>query len=113
MYVLVLAELYKSDCNDLLHFYLVIIFPVEGYYVFSRAVCLSVCLSVTIHPTHCVDTGYRFCLLASQIKPDLIQFSTDKTSPSQPKTDDISFDKSLLLQCGGIHGHYVPLVEFC
>ena len=69
VYVLVLAELYKSDCNDLLHFYLVIIFPIEGYYVLSRAVCLSVCLSVylsvTIHPTHCVDTGYRFCLLSN------------------------------------------------
>ena len=53
--------------NNLLQLYLVIIFPIEGYYVFSRAVCLS----VTIHPTHCVDTGHHFCLLASQIKTGL------------------------------------------
>ena len=45
-------------------------------------------------------------------KPDLIQPTGDKTSLPQPKTDDISFAKSLLLQCGGIHGHYVPLVLF-
>ena len=55
-----------------------------------------------------MDTGYHFWLV--RLKPDLIQPTTDKTSLPQPKTDDISFDKSLLLQCGGIHGHYVPLV---
>ena len=27
------------------------------------------------------------------------------------QTHDIVFDKSLLLQCGGIHAHYVPLVS--
>ena len=67
----------------------------------------SVCLSVTIHPTHCVDTS-AFWLV--RLKPNLIQPTADKISLPQPKTDDISFDKSLILQCGGIHGHYVPLV---
>ena len=77
----------------------------------------SVCLSVTILPTHCVDTGHQFCLLASQIKTGLNstyyrqnQSTTDKTNLLQSKPHDISFDKSLLLQCGGIHRHYVPLV---
>ena len=39
---------------------------IEIYYVFSRAVCLS----VAIHPTHYVDTGTTSALLAtcSQIK---------------------------------------------
>ena len=70
----------------------------------------SVCLSVTIHPTHCVDTGHHLCPLANQIKIGRSSTTTDKTSLLQTKTHDISFDKSLLLQCGGIHGHYVPLV---
>ena len=64
-------------------------------------------LSVTIDTTDCVDTVFWLV----RLKPDLIQTTTDKTSLPQPKTDDISFDKSLLLQCRGIHGHYVPLVD--
>ena len=70
---------------------------------------LSVCLSrFTPLTVWTLDTASAFWLV--KLKPDLIQPSTDKTSLSQPKTDDISFDKSQLLQCGGIHGHYVPLV---
>ena len=74
------------------------------------SVCLSVCLSrFTPLTVWTLDTASAFWLV--KLKPDLIQPSTDKTSLSQPKTDDISFDKSQLLQCGGIHGHYVPLVD--
>ena len=43
------------------------------------SVVLSVRLSeVTIHTTDCVDTGHYFCLLASQIKPDLIDLLQTK-----------------------------------
>ena len=73
------------------------------------SVCLSVCLSrFTPLTVWTLDTPSAFWLF--RLKPDLIQPTTDKTSLPQPKPDDISFDKSVLLQCGGIHGHYVPLV---
>ena len=75
------------------------------------SVCLSVCLSrFTPLTVWTLDITSAFWLV--RLKPDLIQPTTDKTSLPQLKTDDIFFDKSVLLQCGGIHGHYVPLVLF-
>ena len=50
-------------------------------------------------------TDTTSALLASQIKTGLNyrqnQSTTDKTSLLQTKAHDISFDKSILLQCGG------------
>ena len=72
----------------------------------------SVCLS-RFTPLTVWTLGTTSAFWLVRLKPDLIQPTTYKTSLPQPKTDDISFDKSLLLQCGGIHGHYVPLVISC
>ena len=68
------------------------------------SVCLSRFTPLTVWT---LDITSAFWLV--RLKPNLIQPTTDKVSLPQPKADEISFDKSLLLQCGGIHGHYVPL----
>ena len=74
-------------------------------------VCLSVCLS-RFNPLTVWTLDTTCAFLANQIKIGRSSTTTDKTSLLQTKTHDISFDKSLPLQCGGIHGHYVPLVLY-
>ena len=75
---------------------------------------LSVCLSVSrFTPLILWTLKPLLPFWLVRFKSDLIQPTTDKTSLLQTETHDLSFDKSLLLLCGDIHGHYVPLVWIC